>query len=115
MTLPNALNPDTLYAEFRMRYIFEANPEDSFTNNIKTPWSQTASYGTNTYYTTVELNTVNTAVADCTLCHNCSAPLGVCLYIWLSIILFACIVLYIVIVLRVKLRPHSKDQTMGTL
>lgn len=115
VTLPNALNPDTLYVEFRMRYIFEANPEDSFTNNIKTPWSQTASYGTNTYYTTVELNTVNTAVADCTLCHNCSAPLGICLYIWLSIILFACIVLYIVIVLRVKLRPHSKDQTMGPL
>lgn len=108
VSLPSAIEPEGLYAEFRMRYVFVADGTGGIERNVKTPWSGTSSYGQNTYYSTMEMNVAPIGVATCGLCHNCSAPVGICLYIWLGVILAACVAFYIVIVIRAKRRPAEE-------
>ena len=110
VSLPDAVEPENLYVEYRMRYIFMANELNGFDRNIKTPWSDTVSYGENTYYTSVSMHVTPIGVADCGLCHNCSAPGGICLYIWLGVILAACIILYMIIIIRVNKRSTSDQE-----
>lgn len=55
-----------------------------------------------------EVSKPEAADSKCSLCHNCPAPLGICIWIWLVILL---VIIVIVVVVIVLVRKNKKKDT----
>ena len=116
-TRPNV--PKDAIIELRCRYRYD-HPK-YFDGEIYSDWSKTISFGTDdiNYYTDPGDDTtgdpddpgkVDPNKKTCPICHFCPQPLGLCIFIWIAIILaIVAAVVVIIVVVNKKKKKENKQ------
>ena len=106
--------PKDSVIELRCRYRYsQPNYFDGF---IYSAWSKTISFGTDdiNYGTTSVTDgsgdpdeNTNPEKKECWLCHFCPQPLGLCIFIWLAILIVIIVIIVIIIVVAKKKKKED--------